>query len=221
VLGTFSPPPVYPILDVDVARGHGWALPELAARLAATDCRLLQLRAKQLTAAAFLNLAVTVQQILPPSCRLIINDRVDIAVLAAAAGAHVGQDDLPPAAARCLLAPEAILGYSTHGVLQVEAARHAPVDYLAIGPVFATATKQNPDPVVGLEGVRAARALYRGPLVAIGGITLENCAAVWEAGADTIALVSGYLKLPDPVALVRQFQLAFAAIPRQSKRDRG
>jgi thiamine-phosphate pyrophosphorylase len=105
-------------------------------------------------------------------------------------GVHVGQQDMPPVEARLILGPDRVLGVSTHNSGQVAAVAHAAVDYIAIGPVFATASKRNPGPVVGLEGVRAARQLTPKPLVAIGGITLQTALAVIEAGADSIAVIS-------------------------------
>jgi thiamine-phosphate pyrophosphorylase len=111
-------------------------------------------------------------------------------------GVHVGQEDLSPADARALLGPEVMVGVSTHGESQLVKAADSPVDYVAIGPVFATSSKQVPDPVVGLEGVRAARALTDKPLVAIGGITRANCAAVIEAGADSVAVISDLIQSP-------------------------
>jgi thiamine-phosphate pyrophosphorylase len=122
----------------------------------------------------------------------IINDRADIALMAHA-GLHVGQDDLAAADARRLLGPAVPIGLSTHNPAQLSQALAEPVDYLAIGPVFATRSKQNPDPVVGLEGVRAAAALATRPLVAIGGITQENARAVLAAGAHSLAVIRAIL----------------------------
>jgi len=117
----------------------------------------------------------------------IVNDRVDIALMAGADGVHLGQDDLPPEAAR-RIAGRLIIGVSTHYPAQTTAADALPVDYIAIGPVFATSTKENPDPVIGLNGVAAARMVTRKPLVAIGGITRENAQSVLGAGADSVAV---------------------------------
>lgn len=120
-----------------------------------------------------------------------INDRVDIALMIGAAGVHLGQEDLPPQAARKLLGPNAIIGFSTHTLEQAVEAAKMPVDYIAFGPIFPTSTKENPDPTVGLERLREIReATGKIPLVAIGGITRENAASVFEAGADSIALIS-------------------------------
>jgi thiamine-phosphate pyrophosphorylase len=134
------------------------------------------------------------------SARLIMNDRADLCLAAGFDGVHVGQDDLSPAGARAVVGPERWVGVSTHHPGQVADADGAPVDYIAVGPVFATGSKANPDPVIGLEGVRRARALTRKPLVAIGGITRANCRAVIEAGADSVAVISDLLHEPRRVA---------------------
>jgi thiamine-phosphate pyrophosphorylase len=120
-------------------------------------------------------------------------------------GVHLGQDDLPPAEARRLLGASALIGWSTHSVEQVERAAAEPVDYVAYGPVYPTVTKRDADPAVGLDGLRAARALTRHPLVAIGGITLANARAVSAAGADGLAVISALLGAPDPEASARAF----------------
>lgn len=126
----------------------------------------------------------------PQSVRLIMNDRADLCLAAEFDGVHVGQDDLSPGAVRAIIGPDRWLGVSTHNPDQLREADLTSADYLAIGPVFSTSSKQNPDPVVGLEGVRRARALTRKPLVAIGGITRGNAASVIEAGADSVAVIS-------------------------------
>jgi thiamine-phosphate pyrophosphorylase len=124
--------------------------------------------------------------------QLIINDRVDIALATGVTGVHLGQDDLPPEAARRLLGDEAIIGYSTHSVAQALEAAKLPIDYLAIGPIFSTSTKENPDPVVGLDGLRAVKtAIGNLPLVAIGGIKPAHTDEVLQAGADSVAMISG------------------------------
>ena len=141
--------------------------------------------------------AALLRRIFPASdsC-LILNDRVPLVLSAGYDGVHVGQEDLSPAEARALLGPDVMVGVSTHGESQLVSAADSPADYVAIGPVFATSSKQVPDPVVGLEGVRAARALTDKPLVAIGGITRANCAAVIEAGADSVAVISDLIQSP-------------------------
>jgi|ERR1051326_5558451 thiamine-phosphate pyrophosphorylase len=132
--------------------------------------------------------------------RLIMNDRADLCLAADYEGVHVGQDDLYPESARAIIGPDRRLGVSTHNPEQLREADLTPADYLAIGPVFATSSKENPDPVVGLEGVRKARALTRKPLVAIGGITRRNAASVIEAGADSVAVISDLLRDPSKSA---------------------
>ena len=123
--------------------------------------------------------------------RVLINDRVDIAMLTRADGVHLGQDDLPPPEARKLLGSDAVIGFSTHTIEQVEAAAREPIDYVAFGPVFSTSTKKNPDPVVGLDLLREAKRVVGDvPLVAIGGIDAGNMASVLAAGADSVAMIS-------------------------------
>ncbi len=130
------------------------------------------------------------------SMRLIMNDRADLSLLAEFDGVHVGQDDLSPESVRSIIGPGRWLGVSTHNPEQVAEADRTSADYLAIGPVFATSSKEKPDPVVGLKGVRRARGLTRKPLVAIGGITRRNAASVIEAGADSVAVISDLLHEP-------------------------
>ncbi len=131
-----------------------------------------------------------------PHLRLIMNDRADLALAAEFDGVHVGQHDLSPEAVRSIIGPERWLGVSTHNPEQLAEADKTSADYLAIGPVFSTTSKENPDPVVGLEGVRRARQLTRKPLVAIGGITRANAASVIAAGADSVAVISDLLRDP-------------------------
>jgi len=130
------------------------------------------------------------------SVRLIMNDRPDLCLAAEFDGVHVGQDDLSPESVRAIIGPERWLGVSTHNPEQLSEADLTSADYLAIGPVFVTSSKERPDPVVGLEGVRRARVLTRKPLVAIGGITRANAASVFEAGADSVAVISDLLRNP-------------------------
>jgi len=130
------------------------------------------------------------------SVRLIMNDRADLCLAADFDGVHVGQEDLSPESVRGIIGPDRWLGVSTHNPEQLREADLTSADYLAIGPVFATSSKDRPDPVVGLEGVRRARQLTRKPLVAIGGITRANAAAVIGAGADSVAVISDLLRDP-------------------------
>jgi thiamine-phosphate pyrophosphorylase len=167
----------------------------------------VQLRAKQLASGPLLELADALVSLARPyEAHVIVNDRVDVAVLARAAGAHVGQDDLPPAAARAQLGPEAILGVSTHDEQQFTLALEAPVAYIAVGPIFGTRTKETGYAPVGLELVRAARRLGPSvPLVAIGGITLDTAPAVLGAGATAVAVIGDLLSTGDPRARVGQY----------------
>ena len=185
------PPRFYPILDAGLLARAGISLESFAREMRAAGVRFLQYRDKDASDELLLERAALLREIFPSSDSvLIMNDRVSLMKFAGYEGVHVGQEDLSPAKARAILGPKVLLGVSTHGVDQILAATQSPADYLAIGPVFATSSKQDSDPVVGLEGVRAARALTTKPLVAIGGITRANCAAVLEADADSVAVIS-------------------------------
>ncbi len=131
-----------------------------------------------------------------PAIKLIMNDRADLCLAAGFDGVHVGQDDLSPAGVRAVIGDRLWMGVSTHNPEQLAEADKTSANYLAIGPVFATQSKANPDPVIGLDGVRQARALTRKPLVAIGGITRGNCRSVIEAGADAVAVISDLIRDP-------------------------
>jgi thiamine-phosphate pyrophosphorylase len=169
--------------------------------------RFLQVRAKQLPSGAFLDLCdAVVRAARTYGAAVIVNDRVDLAQMAGASGAHVGQEDLAPAAARAQLGPEAIIGYSTHSVAQFESALRESVTYVAVGPVFGTQTKDTGYDAVGLElvGAAARRASGR-PIVAIGGITLDTAPSVIAAGASCVAVISDLIAGGNPTARVRQF----------------
>jgi len=188
-------PRLYPILDAACfpdARGMFAAAEEFAA----AGCTLLQYRNKQGTARQMLDQARELRARLAPSVTLIMNDRADLCLAVAFDGLHVGQDDLSPEAARKIIGSARWLGVSTHNPEQLAEADKTSADYLAIGPVFATISKANPDPVVGLAGVRRARELTHKPLVAIGGITRANARSVIDAGADTVAVISDLLSDP-------------------------
>ena len=189
--GSFRLPPVYPITDTQIS---GLSHAEQVALFANGGATLVQLREKRAPALKFYEQAKAALAVAKErGVQLIINDRVDIALAVGAAGVHLGQDDLPPEAARRLMGDDAIIGYSTHSVAQALEAAGFPIDYLAIGPIFATSTKENPDPVVGLDGLRAVRAATGNlPLVAIGGIAAENTPEVLQAGADSAAMISGF-----------------------------
>ena len=183
---------IYPITDIQIS---GLSHADQVSLLADGGATFIQLREKNLPAIDFYNEALASLVVARQrGITVIINDRVDVALAVGAAGVHLGQDDLPPDAARKLLGDDAIIGYSTHNVSQASAAANLPVDYVAIGPIFPTGTKTNPDPVVGLDGLRAVRyAIGDIPLVAIGGITESNAAAVIEAGADSVAVITALL----------------------------
>jgi len=178
-------PAFYPLLDPSC----GLPATSAAEAILEAGARILQFRHK-----GFFSRDVFVEaERIAALCRdagalFVINDRADIAMLLDAA-LHLGQDDLPPADARRIMPPARIIGFSTHNAVQLRAADREPVDYLAIGPIFATASKQNPDPVVGLDQLRTLRALTQKPLVAIGGITRHTARSVLEAGADSVAII--------------------------------
>src|SRR3954453_13823227 len=173
----------------------GMSLVQQVRLLSLGGASLIQLRAKQMAAREFYEEAKAALAVAAPSgVQLLINDRVDIALAAGAHGVHLGQDDMPPEAARKLLGLEAVIGYSPHNLEQAVAATKLPIDYLAIGPIFATTTKSDTAPVVGLEGLRVVRQeIGTFPLVAIGGITRENARKVIQAGADSVAVISALL----------------------------
>ena len=200
---SFELPKLYPITD---RRISGLSHAGQVARLCEGGARLVQLREKHLSPREFYAEALEALRVAREfGARLIVNDRADVALAAGADGVHLGQDDLPPEAARALLGEGALIGFSTHGVGQaIEGARPA-VDYVAIGPVFATSSKERPDPVVGLEGVRRVReAVGRFPVVAIGGITPESARPVLEAGADSVAVIGALLATSDPAEITRR-----------------
>ena len=201
-------PPLYPILDAaflppDESRGE--ILAGLVTGLAEAGVEILQYRNKQGSDADILRDAEMMRTAAPASLMLILNDYVDLVAEAGFAGVHLGQTDMSPGEARALLGSDVIVGVSTHNETQVRAAALEPVDYIAIGPVFATASKENPDPAVGLDGVRLARRLTEKAVVAIGGITLANAAEVWAAGADSVAVISGVFGAVDPLRAAAEF----------------
>jgi thiamine-phosphate pyrophosphorylase len=190
-----SLPRLYAIIDSS-AHKLTQDLHAYADELAAAGCTLLQYRNKSGNAHVMLDQARAMRTHLGDSVRLVMNDRADLCLAAEFSGVHVGQDDLSPDSVRAIIGPERWLGVSTHNPEQLREADQTSADYLAIGPVFATSSKDRPDPVVGLEGVRRARLLTRKPLVAIGGITRVNAASVVEAGADSVAVISDLLREP-------------------------
>jgi len=197
-------PKIYPITD---ARLSGLTHAGQLARLADGGATLVQLREKHASPREFYERADEAVRVAREfGVRAIVNDRADIALAVGAAGVHLGQDDLDPSAARRLLGDEFIIGYSTHSVEQAAEAARLPVDYVAVGPVFETSTKERPDPTVGLEGLRRVRAAVGHlPLVAIGGLTPATARAVLDAGADSLALISALVG-GDPAAIARRMR---------------
>ena len=188
-------PRLYAILDV-ACFPDASEMFAAAEEFASSGVTLLQYRNKSGSARQILDEARELRARLGANVKLIMNDRADLCVAAGFDGLHVGQDDLSPEAARRIIGPARWLGVSTHNPDQLAEADKTSADYLAIGPVFATSSKANPDPVVGLEGIRRVRELTRKPLVAIGGITRANARSVIEAGADGVAVISDLLLDP-------------------------
>jgi thiamine-phosphate pyrophosphorylase len=186
----WSPPRLYAIADLELLGAD--RLPAAVGEMAAVGVRWIQVRAKGATGAlAYRLLAESLRAIGDGAVELWVNDRVDLAAMLPVAGVHLGRQDLPPRLARPLLASGQRIGRSTHDVSQIAAAAADPaVEVVAVGPVFPTRSKRNPDPVVGLELLREARRLTDKPLVAIGGIDAENLASVLAAGADSAAVLS-------------------------------
>lgn len=201
-------PRLYAILDLDQAARHGLPPLDVLDVWLETGIRLIQLRAKALTSGALLDLAdVMNARAQAAGATFIVNDRADVAALCGAGGVHVGQDDLAPSDVRRLVGPAAMVGVSTHTAAQVAEALSEPIDYLAVGPVFPTTTKERPDPTVGLSGVSAAARLAAGralPVVAIGGIRADRALEVIEAGATAVAVVADLFG-PDLAARARGF----------------
>ncbi len=196
-------PAFYPIIEFSFFASAEDPLGKLLAfaeELLAAGATLLQYRDKASDPASFLSHARELRRVTRDRAALIVNDRADLALACDADGVHLGQDDLSPEAARRIFAAagreKMLIGFSTHNLDQVHFADAMPIDYVAVGPVFATSSKANPDPVIGLEGVRQARAATQKPLVAIGGITRGNCREVREAGADSVAVISDLFESP-------------------------
>ena len=192
-------PRLYAILDLtsfaDSARTAS-NITAFAQELATAGVSLIQYRNKSGDDRSMLSDARELRRVLNRHVRLVMNDRADLSIAAGFDGVHVGQDDLSPEGARCVVGPERMVGVSTHNLEQLKQADTSAVDYIAYGPIFATSAKMNPDPVVGLDGLRAARRSTNKPLVAIGGITRANARSVIEAGADSVAVISDLVKEP-------------------------
>ena len=206
-------PKLYPILDLssfEESPERMRPVLRFAEQLLEGGAAIIQFRDKSGDTVRMLSCARELRRITHRRAKLIINDRFDICLAVQAEGVHLGQDDVTPEAARAVLdrvqtreGERRIVGFSTHNLAQIEEADSMPIDYLAVGPVFATGSKANPDPVIGLEGVRQARAATAKPLVAIGGITRKNCREVMDAGADAVAVISDLLE--SPVKAVEEF----------------
>ena len=197
-------PRFYPIIDASYSRtapDPTSALLRFASELVKGGASLIQYRNKSGSARDMLGHARELRRVLGDQVKLIMNDRADLCLAAGFDGVHLGQDDLSPAAARKIFDAAAKggslwIGYSTHNPEQLRDADRMPVDYIAVGPIFSTSSKANPDPVIGLEGVCEARRLTSKPLVAIGGITRQNAQSVLNSGADSVAVISDVVESP-------------------------
>jgi thiamine-phosphate pyrophosphorylase len=211
-------PRLYAVIDADVAAAHGWTVGDLARAYLDGGATWLQLRAKARPLQWTLDAADTIVSMVGAAATVVVNDRADVARLAGAGGVHVGQDDLSPADARRVVGGRSQIGLSTHTPQQVDRAIAEPIDYLAVGPVFGTATKDTGYPAVGHDLIRYALERVRSraerrplPIVAIGGITLDRAPAVIAAGASSVAVISDLLIDGNPAARVRTFVERLAA----------
>lgn len=196
-------PPLYVILDGALLTTSE---ADVAKKLRDAGVRLFQYRNKRGSTRELLQASTTLAaELVPTGATFFVNDRPDVAFLSGASGVHVGQHDLPVAESRAVVGQGKLLGLSTHDLEQFKAAVETDADYIALGPVFATDSKGNPDPVVGTAMIRKARKLTQKPIVAIGGITLERAREVIEAGADSVAVISDILRALDPGKRARQF----------------
>jgi len=207
-------PVLYPILD---AGADPASIVPLAETLAGAGATLLQFRAKRATPPAVFEVARELSsQLAARGIKIIVNDRPDIALLSGAAGVHLGQEDISVEEARRICGYGMWVGVSTHNIKQLRLAEGTSADYIAVGPIFPTGTKENPDPVVGLEFLLAARTKTKKPLVAIGGITVESAEQVYRAGADSIAVIRDLSSAADPAARFKEY-LRIAARARASR----
>jgi thiamine-phosphate pyrophosphorylase len=207
-------PTLYAILDTSLL-----TMPpvQFAGRVAVAGVQLIQLRVKNSRAEKLhAGARELVEALAPRGVRLIVNDRADIAAMADAAGVHVGQQDLPVEEARRICGASCWVGVSTHNLKQLREADATSADYIAVGPIFPTSTKENPDPVVGIDFLREARRSTRKPLVAIGGITIESAADVFRAGADSVAVIRDLLSAQDPAGRASEY----LAIAERVRSDR-
>lgn len=203
-------PKIYPITDVRLSKlSHA----EQVEKLITGGADFIQLREKYASPKKFCTEAEKVLQIARKhNVKVIINDRVDIALALKADGVHLGQDDLPPDAARKILGENAIIGFSTHSIAQAVEAVKMPINYLAIGPIFTTKTKENPDKIVGLDGLKKVRDVIGDfPLVAIGGIDSSNLTKVFANGANSCAIISGIVSFPEKISQITKEFLNLSA----------
>jgi thiamine-phosphate pyrophosphorylase len=209
-------PRLYAIIDPSLLTTSELVLAEA---LAGSGVELIQYRNKNATSRQFFDVSRELSAVLAVhGVRFIVNDRPDIAVLAGAGGVHVGQDDLSVAAARMMCGDQRWVGISTHTLEQVEAADRTSANYIAVGPIFPTTTKVNPDAVVGTELLRKARLITKKPLVAIGGITLDRAAEVYSAGADSLAVIRDLICPASPGERAREYFAAAASFEASSLR---
>lgn len=207
-------PALYAILDASQAAGTDSSLARI---LADAGVELIQLRDKKASTRKIYDASKSLAASLASrSVRIIVNDRPDIAAMIDAGGVHVGQEDLSVDAARKICGNSRWVGVSTHTLEQLREADRTSADYIAVGPIFRTGTKENPDTVVGLDLLRAARQITKKPLVAIGGITIESAESVFRAGADSVAVVQDLVAAGDPAKRAREY-LAIAGQVRQAR----
>lgn len=205
-------PRLYVILDAAMLTQPAG---ETAKKLIDAGVQLLQYRDKKAVAREFWSKSREIAEVARKAgCSFFVNDRPDIAYLAGANGVHVGQEDLDAEQARAVVGPERWVGVSTHNLKQFEEAAATSADYIAVGPIFPTSSKVNPDPVVGTELLSRVRSLTRKPIVAIGGITLERAPEVLQAGADSVAVISDILQAKDPTAKTREYIQRLEAVNR-------
>jgi len=208
-------PPLYVILDAALLTSPEV---EVAKKLNDAGVRLFQYRNKRgSTRELFQASSALAAELSQRGALLFVNDRPDIAYLSGASGVHVGQNDLPVPESRAVMGKGKFLGVSTHNLEQFSAAAASDADYIAVGPIFATDSKANPDPVVGTAMIQKARKLTQKPIVAIGGISLERAREVVEAGADSVAIISDVLRANDPAGRARQYLELLEPISRLAR----
>ena len=208
-------PPLYVILDAALLTTSEL---DAARKLSDAGVRLFQYRNKRGSPRELLQASSGLAaELAQRGALLFVNDRPDVAFLSGASGVHVGQKDLPVAESRAVLGKGKFLGISTHDLNQFRAAAETDADYIALGPIFETDSKLNPDPPVGTDMIREARKLTQKPIVAIGGITLDRAKEVLDAGADSVAVISDILRAADPAKRARQFLELLETISRAAR----